>query len=178
MDIYSAALTIFEVVSGPIDYTKVDLVSAQQRLARGQRAVPDSLLGFAPHVPAELRRVIRKGMKIAANERYQTARHFIDALRSHPMVDWREVHRGASLEGEWEGTWPPRFAVPRRRGYRVEVTTAKRGLVAVALQRTGVAGSWRRFGVPDRRLRSSEPIALAQFFSSVNTKAAQAVAAR
>jgi serine/threonine protein kinase len=178
MDIYSAALTIFEVVNGPIDYALVDLPSAQQRLSRGQRAVPDRLLEFAPHVPASLRRAIRKGMQIEVSRRYQTARDFIDALNSRPMVDWRQVQIGTGLEGEWEGTWPPRLDVPRRRGYRVEVTRDRRGLVGVALQRTSLSAPWRRFGVSDLRLRSSDAIALAQFFSSVNAKAAQAVAAR
>jgi eukaryotic-like serine/threonine-protein kinase len=177
-DTYSAALTIFEFLNGPLDYTKVDLPTAQLRLASGQRAMPDSMLEFEPHVPASLRRAVRKGMKVKPSERFASARAFNDSLRSQPLVDWREVRRGTSLEGEWEGTWPPRLPTALRRGYRVEVSSDRSGLLAVALQRTTATGPWRRFGVLDRRLRLSDSIALAQFFSSVNDKAAQAVAAR
>ncbi|SRR5712692_2935775 len=79
----------------------------------------------------------------------------------------------SSLEGRWEGSWPPRLALNRRRHYIVEVTPARRGVVAVALQRTAPTAPWRRFGVGDARLRATDSKALAQFFSAVNARAAQ-----
>lgn len=173
MDIYCAGLTILEMVNGPIDYASLAGAPAQARLARGLRGIPDAALAFAPHVPTELRRVIRKAIKVPANERYASARSFIQALRRLTMVNWREASRGPGLQGRWEGSWPPRLALNRRRHYIVEVTSAPRGLVAVALQRTTLVAPWRRFGVADARLRATDSKALAQFFSAVNAKAAQ-----
>jgi serine/threonine protein kinase len=136
MDIYAAALTVFEMVNGPMDYAEFAGAPAQARLARGLRGVPDSALEFSPHVPADLRRAIRTGLRRTLVERYPTARDFLQALRGLAMVDWVSVSRGPGLEGCWEGTWPPRLALARRRHYRVEVTPRHVGFDAVALQRT------------------------------------------
>lgn len=177
MDIYSAGLTIFEMANGPIDYVRLAGPPAQARLAHGLRGIPDSALDFAPHVPNELRRVIRKAIRPGPNDRYQTARSFVQALRRMRLVDWVEIGRGAGVEGQWEGTWPPRLQVARRRAYAVEVTPVGRSYKAVALQRATPTGPWRRFGISDARLRSTEARALSQFFSAVNVKAAQLVPA-
>ena len=178
MDLYCAGLTIFEMVNGPIDYASLAGAPAQARLARGLRGIPDSALEFSPHVPAALRRVIRKATKISPSERYMTARAFIQALRRLTLVDWIEVSRGTGLEGRWEGTWPPRLTLNRRRQFTVDVTPVKHQVVAVALQRTAPSGPWRRFGVADARLRATDSKALAQFFSAVNARAAQLLPAR
>jgi serine/threonine protein kinase len=177
MDIYCAGLTIFEMVNGPIDYTSLAGAPAQGRLARGLRGIPDTALEFSPHVPADLRRVIRRAVRASVSERYPTARVFIQALRRLTLVDWLEVSRGSDLEGRWEGSWPARLAIARRRHYAVEVTRGRTGLSAVALQRTASSGSWRRFGVPDIRLRFTDAKALFQFFSAVNARVAQLRAA-
>jgi serine/threonine protein kinase len=177
MDIYCAGLTIFEMVNGPIDYAALAGAPAQARLARGLRGIPDSALAFSPQVPADLKRVIRKAIKVVPGDRYVDARAFIQALRRLTLVDWLEVSRGAGLEGRWEGTWPPRLPMRRRRSYAVEVTPGRMGYVAVALQRTAATGPWRRFGVADVRLRPRDSTALSQFFSAVSARAAQLVPA-
>lgn len=173
MDIYAAGLTLFEMLNGPIDYPRLAGAPAQVRLARGLRGIPDSALEFSPHIPAELRRVIRRAIRLRSNERYPTARDFIQALRRLRLVDWRLVSRGSGLEGRWEGTWPPRKAINRRRQFAVEVRQVRGGLIAVALQQTAPGGSWRRFGAPDARLSARDATALFHFFSAVNARAAQ-----
>jgi serine/threonine protein kinase len=178
MDIYCAGLTIFELVNGPIDYARLAGAPSQARLARGLRGIPDSALEFSPHVPAELRRVVRKAIKIAPPDRYADARAFSQAMRRLVLVDWVEDSRGVGLEGRWEGTWPPRLPIAQRRTFAVEVTTVRNGYIAVALQRTAASGPWRRFGVADARLRATDSRSLTQFFSAVNARAAQLVAAR
>jgi eukaryotic-like serine/threonine-protein kinase len=178
MDIYAAGLTIFEMVNGPLDYARLAGAPAMNRLARGLRGIPDSALEFSPHVPPELRRVIRKAIRVDPADRYPGARTFVQALRRLKLVDWVETSRGSGLEGRWEGTWPPRLPISRRRTYAVEVTPTRKGFVAVALQRTAAAGPWRRFGVTDVRLAATDLRALSQFFSAVNDKAAQLLPAR
>jgi serine/threonine protein kinase len=173
MDIYGAGLTIHEMLSGPLPYQQVGINTAQQRLARGQRAMPESLIEFAPHVPTELRRVIRKAIKLKPTERYRSAGALIAALSPLQLVDWRQVSRGTDLEGAWEGSWPLRLPIARRRYYRVEVSPSRQGFVATALQRTSARAGWRRFGPTDMRLRASDLKILAQFFSEIDTKAAQ-----
>lgn len=173
MDVYCAGLTIFEMVNGPIDYASLAGAPAFGRLARGLRGIPDSALEFSSHIPPELRRVIRKAIKASTAERYPTARAFIQALRRLTLVDWREVARGKDLEGIWEGSWPPRLAVRKRRQYRVEVTRVRRGLSAAPLQRTAPGGPWRHFGIADASIGPTDSKALAHFFSAINIKAAQ-----
>jgi serine/threonine protein kinase len=178
MDIYSSGITIFEMINGPIDYPALAGAPAQARLARGLRGIPDTALEFSPHVPADLKRVIRKSIRILPTERYASARAFVDALRRLTLVDWREISRGSGIEGHWEGSWPPRLAVRRRRCYAVHVTAARKGVVAVALQQLDRRGPWRRFGVDDARLSARDSMALAQFFSAVNDRAAQLLPVR
>ncbi len=178
MDIYSTGLTLFELLNGPLPYQLVGMNTAQQRLARGQRSISDALLEFGPHVPAELRRIVNRAIRVDPGRRYRSATDLIGALNPLQVVDWREMSRGAGLEGVWEGSWPLRLPVQQRRLYRVEAAPARRGVSVIALQRASATSGWRRFGIADARLRATDSKALAQFFSAVNAKVLQLVPAK
>ena len=49
-DVYSVGFVLFEMLSGPFDWTKLDPAKAQAKLLAGRRPMPASWLTFAPHV--------------------------------------------------------------------------------------------------------------------------------
>jgi serine/threonine-protein kinase len=171
-DIYGAGLTLWEMLSGPLDYAALQLPDVIARLGRGQRGLSDAQLVYEPHVPAELRRVINKAINRDASKRFRDTRTMIAALRALAVIDWRAVSRGSDLEGEWEGTWPPTRPLAHRRSYRIVASRLKSGKVRVdAYQK--VAAGWRRFGVPRRDIAARDARALAQVFSAVQARARQ-----
>ncbi len=171
-DVYGAALTLWEMVNGPIDFAAIAPNIVVGRLGRGLRGLPDPMLAYQPHVPKELRRVINRAINVEQHRRFQDARSMTAALRTISCIDWTVVARGAGLEGEWEGTWPPTRPVAQRRSYRVVAAPLKSGRVRVeAFQK--VAASWRRFGVARRDIAARDSSALVQVFSAVQARARQ-----
>jgi serine/threonine protein kinase len=171
-DVYSAGLTIFELINGPLDYPTL-IPNAMARLAAGRRGVPDSALIWQPYVPDSIRAVVQKAISTDQLRRYRDPLSMARALLREPVIDWRQTNSGPGLEGEWEGTWPPRRALPLRRRYRVRVYRTRRGLFADAMQQTSASAGWRRFGVPDQGLAAAPEPQLRRFFSAVQHLVAQ-----
>jgi eukaryotic-like serine/threonine-protein kinase len=181
-DLYSAGLTAFEMVNGPFDYANIDPTVVDQRLSRGQRALPESAYVFAPHVPPNLRSIIRRSVRANPRERYQSASQFIGALRGVRCIDWTHVE-GTGLDGVWEGTWPPNLAVERRRRYQVRSSILRSGPHAgqrrlEALQAPSATARFSRFGVEDATVDPDDRGAVERFFAAVSAKAAQRAPAR
>jgi eukaryotic-like serine/threonine-protein kinase len=171
-DIYGVGLTMIEMVNGPWPYAQIDVAEVQRRLGRGWRGVEDALLELPPHVPPRMRTILLRAVRRGPDSRFQSARSFVDALRRVETIDWRELTRGPGLQGEWEGSWPPRLGPHRRRLYRVSVAPAARGhdLVVTGFQRIAPTAAWRRC-VADLRIRASDSRTLTQFFSAIRDRA-------
>jgi serine/threonine-protein kinase len=171
-DIYGAGLTLLEMLKGPLNFAALKQPDIVARLGRGQRGLSDVDLAYEPQIPAELRRVINKAINRDPSKRFQNARSMIAALRAQSLIDWRVSTRGAGLEGEWEGTWPPTRTLAQRRSYRVVASPLKSGKLRVdAYQR--VAAGWRHFGVALRDIGARDAKALAHVFSAVQARARQ-----
>jgi serine/threonine protein kinase len=176
-DLYSVAVTLFEMLSGRFSYENTTFDTVQKRLAAGRRAMPDSWLTFAPHVPGRLRRVVRKGLERDPNRRWQTAREFSRALEKVDLIDWNH-EQGDDLDGVWVGSWPPHEREDRRAHYNVTselIRGPKRRLTAY--QRLPGAG-WRQFGVARRSVPTDDRKAVEEIFADVSAKAAQLRPAR
>jgi serine/threonine protein kinase len=131
-DAYGVAMTLFEMVNGRIAWEELDLAAVEARLRRGLRAIPDSRLSFAPHVPDRLRRCLRKALHRDPAQRYPSVEAFITALRKVHGIDW-SYGEGDGVTGEWTGTYPPHRspssetpgrasrAPPRRRTGRLRI---------------------------------------------------------
>lgn len=181
-DIYSVGMTAFEMLNGPFDYANISPETVDRRLARGQRALPESAFVFAPHVPSSVRTVIRKAIRTDPSRRYQSASDFITAIRRLRCIDWRHED-GQTLNGIWRGSWPPKTAWRRRRMYLVRSRVlgggAQRGMRRVeALQAPSVSTAFRRFGIADETLPADDREGIARFFAAVETSVAQRVPAR
>jgi serine/threonine protein kinase len=181
-DIFSTAMTAFEMLNGPFDYANIDPAKVDRRLSQGQRSLPESAFVFAPHVGRSVRSVLRKAVRADPGHRYQTASDFIDALRSAQCIDWTHVD-GNDLEGTWEGTWPPNRPPERRRRYLVRSSIVgagrHRGMRRLeAFQAPSATASFARFGVADTTVGAADRGAVDRFFEAVATKAAQCAPAR
>lgn len=180
-DIYGVGMTLFEMLNGRICWEELQLVAVEARLQRGLRAVADSALQFAPHVPERFRRCVPKAINRSPGDRYGSAEDFITALRRVKCIDWRHTD-GARSEGEWFGTWPPHLRSDRRTEYRVVARVLgggrHRGRVrAEADYRRPNSSSWRQ-AAPDATIDAGDMGAFSAFFAQVEASAAHRSPAR
>ncbi len=172
-DLYSVGMTLFEMYSGRFAYELVDFAQLQARLARGRRALPDSFFTFAPHVPDQIRRVVRKAIAVEPDRRYPNATQFISALQNAQCIDWQHLE-GEDLDGAWEGSWPPHQRDDDRRLYRVtsSLRAGNRRRLEAYQHLPGPGVDWRRFGVQDQTVAADDRKAVDRFFSQVAVRAA------
>ena len=140
-DIYAFGLTLFEILNGALPYASLLPSDTVPRLQAGQRAVPDRMLTWQPHVPSELRRVVNRCISRDPARRPTDTRTMLVQLRALRPIDWRRVIVGPGIEGSWEGTWPPQLAVGHRRRYFVEVAPLRAGTVRVKVTRLSRPGA-------------------------------------
>jgi serine/threonine protein kinase len=125
-DMYGIGMMVFEMLNSRIVRETLDPRHVEARLQREHRAVPDSWLEFAPHVPDRLRRYVRKAIHRDPAQRYGSPEAFINALRKARCIDWR--HRdGTGLHGTWTGTWTPHLVRDRRTEYSVTTRVLESG---------------------------------------------------
>jgi len=89
-DIYQMGVTLYRAANGnrmfESQLSAVDPLEWNSRIASGKLPRRDC---FMPHVPAVLRRIIRKAMNIDATKRFPSAIEFANALaRVKPGNDW------------------------------------------------------------------------------------------
>ncbi len=181
-DIYGVGVTLFEMLNGPFAYGKIDPQVVDRRLTRGQRALPESAFAFAPHVPEDVRRVVRKAIRPRPADRFRTPGEFIVAINRLQCIDWNHID-GAGLTGTWEGTWPPDRPARQRRSYRVVSRVLGGGRDAgkcriEAYQASSTSASFSRFGVRDETIGPDDLEGIERFFRAVEAKAAQRAPAR
>jgi serine/threonine protein kinase len=181
-DIYGAGITLFEMLSGPFDYARIDPQAVDRRLTKGQRALPESAFVFPPHVPDRLRTLVRKAIRANSGGRWASASEFIANLQRLRCIDW--VHaEGEELQGRWLGSWPPSTPRLSRRRYEVRsrLLGAGRDRGRLRLEaRQAVSGSdnFARFGIDDKTVEADDRDAVERFFRAVEAKAAQRSPAR
>lgn len=159
-DLYQMGIVLLEAVSGPLPYADYLIDDMTHRLQRGHRPIVNRDLRPAVWVPRGLRRVIRKATSLHPEERYDTARQMLDALRAAPLVDWRRVVDEPDYK-IWEGATPQR---PDRR-FRVAATQRKRdGAWTVTGQQC--LNAWRR-ARPDMVTPQLDNDAVARLFDEM-----------
>jgi hypothetical protein len=175
-------MTLFEMLNGPFDYAKIDPAHVDKRLTKGQRALPESAFQFAPHIPEQLRTIVRKAIRSSIGARYPSPSAFIARLQRVRCIDWTFVD-GSGLDGRWEGTWPPNATEAHRRRYEVRSWIlgggADRGRRRLeARQALPASDRFARFGVEDITVDADDPAAVERFFIAVEARAAQRSPAR
>lgn len=182
-ELYAVGLTLFEMLNGRFVWEELDQAQVDRRLYKGQRAVPNRLLSrYQPHVPRQLRRIVRKAIDPRHGARFKSAAQFADQLGRLRCIDWRLIS-GDGTVGHWIGTWPAHLPRTRRDVYHVEGRRLRGGHAAgklrlEATRASGATGNRRRFGVSDATLDCRDVQALERFFEAVEASAAQRMPAR
>lgn len=140
-DIYQAGILLYRCVNGdPFFKQQVPNTDAelQARTVAGTYPDRDS---FLPHVPLRLRKLIRKALEVAPQDRYQSATEMADDLAQVPVgLNWSVAHAGAST------TWTA--ARGQAPGYEV-VMAEKGGRHEVRVHTVASDGSRRAKGKDD-----------------------------
>lgn len=136
-ELYSMGMSLHELLSGPFPYEEYHVEQLAERLGEGRCAVMPRHLRFQPHVPDDLRRVVRKATRQRPDRRYQTAQEMIDALLRARLIDWSWPEEGKD-EVVWRGQG-------ETREYRV-VAMPVRGKGWRARCEQPSSGGWRKVG--------------------------------
>jgi serine/threonine protein kinase len=177
-EVYGVGATLYEMLNGPFPYAEISPEEVERRLSRGQRALPERAFEeWAPHVPGELRTVVRKALRVDLAERYGTCSEFIRRLQRLRVIDWTHAS-GNGLDGEWLGTWPPHERDEARRGYCVTSRVLRGSRRRLEATEVLPGGTFRRFGVSDGTVDVDDAAAVARFFADVSARVRQRVAAR
>lgn len=175
-DLYSAGMTMFELLNGAFDYEALDQDALERRSESGKPAVGPKHLTFRPWVSPQVATFVRTLMHANPDQRFPSAAAALRALHELRYVDW--VRTGV---GEWEGRWPPHQAPSRQRLLRVisEPMTGRFTGTSKVTAFWSVDGgrNWRGYARLARRVATDDDVALAGFFRSVEA-AAQAVPVR
>lgn len=79
-DIYSSAVVLYEMLTGTLPFNHRSLPKLIDAVYRGDKSRPKEL---RPDIPDELDNIVLKAMHPEAQSRFESARHFYEALEEH-----------------------------------------------------------------------------------------------
>jgi eukaryotic-like serine/threonine-protein kinase len=79
-DIYSAGVVLYEMLTGTLPFNSRSLPKLIDAIYRGEKQAPSAL---RPEVDRELEAIVLKSMHARAEQRYETAREFYEALEEY-----------------------------------------------------------------------------------------------
>jgi serine/threonine protein kinase len=171
-DTFGLATALFEACSGPLPFEDTSPAVVHDRVyVQGRRPLVDRCYeAFAPHIPAALRRVLRKGMRREPGDREPSARDFVTALDALHGVDWRPVVTTNDAIACWEGFWSSTRLLDAGRRLKVETRPLKagrrKGDQRVEALYLSEATGWRRMS--SSTITADDVEALADFFDTVD----------
>ncbi|MGZ8832919.1 MAG: protein kinase domain-containing protein [Thermoanaerobaculia bacterium] len=79
-DIYSAGVVLYEMITGALPFNSRSLPKLIDAIYRGEKQAPSAL---RPELDRELEAIVLKSMHARAEQRYETAREFYEALEEY-----------------------------------------------------------------------------------------------
>src|SRR6266850_5197784 len=98
-DVYSAGVVLYEMLTGTLPFNSRSLPKLIDAIYRGEKQAPTAL---RPSIDKDLEAIVLKAMRPRAEERYETAREFFDALeeyRQKPGVVMAPTPMGVAAPG-------------------------------------------------------------------------------
>jgi serine/threonine-protein kinase len=81
-DVYSAGVVLYEMLTGSLPFNSRSLPKLIDAIYRGDKQAPTAL---RPTIDKDLEEIVLKAMRPRADERYETAREFFDALEEYRL---------------------------------------------------------------------------------------------
>jgi eukaryotic-like serine/threonine-protein kinase len=81
-DVYSAGVVLYEMLTGQLPFNSRSLPKLIDAIYRGEKQAPSAL---RPEIDSELEAIVLRAMRPRADERYETARQFYDALEEYRL---------------------------------------------------------------------------------------------
>ena len=81
-DVYSSGVVLYEMLTGQLPFNSRSLPKLIDAIYRGEKQAPSAL---RPEIDSELEAIILRAMHPRADERYETARQFYDALEEYRL---------------------------------------------------------------------------------------------
>src|SRR5712692_9938003 len=81
-DVYSAGVVLYEMLTGTLPFNSRSLPKLIDAIYRGEKQAPSAL---RPEIDSELEAIVLRAMRPRADERYETARQFFDALEEYRL---------------------------------------------------------------------------------------------
>ena len=81
-DVYSSGVVLYEMLTGQLPFNSRSLPKLIDAIYRGEKQAPSAL---RPEIDGELEAIILRAMHPRADERYETARQFYDALEEYRL---------------------------------------------------------------------------------------------
>ena len=169
-DLYSLGVVVVEMLGGRFHYETINQNEVDERLDRGQRALPDRAYRLPPYVPANVARLVRSLVNPNPMKRTTTAREAWTRLSRLKFVDWQRDDLDDGSQS-WVGTWPPHKARELRRQFRVSSELVSRGSHAgefrLSARWRSPNGRGRNLGSLTRHTRAGDLVGLTQLFRAV-----------
>ena len=81
-DVYSAGVVLYEMLTAQLPFNSRSLPKLIDAIYRGEKQAPSAL---RPQIDSELEAIVLRAMRPRADERYETARQFYDALEEYRL---------------------------------------------------------------------------------------------
>jgi eukaryotic-like serine/threonine-protein kinase len=108
-DVYSTGAMLYEMVAGRPPFDAAGAGSAYSIIAAHLHQAPRSPAEVNPHVPQELAQIVLKALAKNPDERYETAEHFLAALK---LVQVDAIRLNDTATVALQSIHPPRDASP------------------------------------------------------------------
>jgi serine/threonine protein kinase/formylglycine-generating enzyme required for sulfatase activity len=80
-DIYSMGIVLYEMLSGRVPFEDQGAGTSDYEIRRGHIELPvPPLTALSPHLPQELEKIVLKALEKSPDDRFQTARQFLEAI--------------------------------------------------------------------------------------------------